>query len=113
MLAAGSKLPDVMSVFCEGCYDAQLRRNHIYQIVLDTTNATLYKMAELHLPMENPQIKAFLQLKAYQSTSFDGKETGKETSEEFMQALISVWNDDGVKRCYRENVETTAHPSAT
>ena len=113
MLAVGSKLPDVMSVFCEGCYDPQLRRDHIYQVVLDTTNATLNRMAELHLPMENPHIKAFLQLEAYQSTSSDGKETGKETPEELTQGLISLWNDDGVKRCYQENVECTAHPSAT
>ena len=100
-------------MFCEGYYDPQLRRDHIYQIVLDTTNATLNRMAELHLPMETAHIKAFLQQEAYQFTSSDEKEKGKETTEEIRQALVSLWNNDEVKRCYQDNVESTAHPSAT
>ena len=102
-----------MSVFCEGYYDTQLRRDPIYQIVLDTTNATLNRMAELHIPMETSGIKAFLQHEAYQFTSCDEREKGKEMEEELRQALVALWNDDEVKRCYQDNVETTAHPSAT
>ena len=109
----GSKLPDVMSLFCEGCYDPQLRRGHIYQVVLDTTNATLDRMTELYLPMKTPHIKAFLQQETHQLTSSDEKETEKEIPEELRQALVSLWNDNGVKRCYKDNVEVTAHPSAT
>ena len=80
---------------------------------MDTTNATLNRMAELHLPMKNPQIKAFLQQKAPQFTSSDKRKIGKKTPEVLRQALISVWNDDEVKRLYKDNVELTAHPSAT
>ena len=102
-----------MSIFCEGHYDPQLRRDHIYQILLDTTNATLKRMAELHLPMGIPLIEAFFQQEAYQFTSSDEKEKGKETTEELRQALVLLWNHDEVKRCYQDNVEMTAHPSAT
>ena len=70
-------------------------------------------MAELHLPMETPHIKAFLQQEAYQFTSSDKKEKGEESTKELRQALVYLWNDDEVKRCYQDNVETTAHPSAT
>ena len=70
-------------------------------------------MVELHLPMETAHIKAFLQQQKHQSTSYDEKEEGKETTEELRQALVSLWNDDEVKRCYQDNVEITAHPSAT
>ena len=100
-------------MFCEGSYDTQVRRDHIYQIVLDTTNATLIRMAELQVPMETPGIKAFLHQEIYEVTSRDEKEKGKEIEEELRQALVALWNDDEVKRCYQDNVETTAHPSAT
>ena len=102
-----------MSVFCEGYYDPQLRRDHIYQIVLDTTNATLNRMVELHLPLETPHLKTFLQLQAYGLISSDEKNQEKEITAELRQALVLLWNYDEVKRFYQNNVETTAHPSAT
>ena len=69
-------------------------------------------MAELHWPMETPNIKAFLQQETYHFSS-DEKEKGKQTTEELKHALVLLWNDDEVRRCYQDNVEGTAHLSAT
>ena len=101
------QLPKVVSILCEGDYDPELRRDHIYQVVLNTIKATLDKMAELSLPMENPETATrphvihCLQL----PTDNFGAELGK--------ALVALWDDSGVRTCYQDSIQGTAHPSAT
>lgn len=98
-----------MSILCEGHYDPELRRGYIYQIVLSATTATLDKMTEQSLALENLETETHLQSILCQHTSINNDNM----SETLGKALISVWDDRGMKRCYHENVEGSAHPSTT
>lgn len=103
------KLSKIMSIMCEEHYDPELRRGHILQVILDTTNATLDKMAELSLPMENlgAEIRPQVTLRLQTPINSAG------ISEELGNALIALWDNPGVRSCYLDNIKRTAHPSAT
>ena len=103
------KLSKIMSIMCEEHYDPELRRGHIWQIILDTTKATLDKMAELSLPMENlgAEIRPQVTLRLQTPINSVG------ISEELGNALIALWDNPGVRSCYQDNIKRTAHPSAT
>lgn len=103
------QLPTVVSILCEGNYEPELRRDHIYQVVVDTIKATLDKMAELSLPIKNPETATrshVIQCLQLPTDNF-------EATEELGKALVSLWDDSGVRTCYQDSVEGTAHPSAT
>ena len=102
-----SLLPKIMSILCEGSYDPTLRKDHIYQVILDTTIATLDKMAELSIDLKGTEARNLAKTLASLSSMMmpSGEWKG------FLLPL--VWDEMDVKRYYRANVEMTAHPSAT
>ena len=102
-------LPKIMSILCEGYYDPRLRRGHIYQIIVDTINATLDKMAELSVPIEDVEDKTLARILAHQPSML----ASGEMREDLGEALRLIWDETNVKRCYRDRVEVTAHASAT
>ena len=102
-------LKEMMRTLCEGHFDPEICRGHIYQVPLATTNATLAKSAELSQTWENLEIKT-----RHHAILFQQFLTSSiEISEEQGHTLIALWNDPGVKRCYQRSVEGTAHRSAT
>ena len=103
------KLPVAMSILCEGNYEPILRRDYIYQIILATTNTTLNKMGELPLDLKNLKTKTHFILILRPQLPVNMVEM----SEQLRKALVFLWNDLRVKKCYQDNVEGTAHPSAT
>lgn len=104
-----SVLPEVMSLLYEGHYDPELRRGHIYQVVLDTLDAVLDKMAESSLPLDETVTAAYAQLLLIQHTLIKIEKI----PEWLQQAFISFWNDSWVRKCYHDSIEGTSHPSAT
>ena len=101
-------LREVMSILSEGCYDPELRRGHIYQVLLSTIKATLDKMTESFQLLEGMNTKTRPHAALYQQIST----SSAEISEGFWNALVFVWEDPGVRSCYRRSVEGTAHSSA-
>ena len=102
-------LRDVMSILCEGRYDPEVRRGHIYKVLLTTISSTLDEMAKSSQLLGNPEAWTPPQAVLCQQIST----SSANISEELGNALVSAWDDPGVKRCYQNSVESTAHPSAT
>ena len=102
-------LPKIMSILFEGYYDPRLCKAYIYQVILDTISATLDKMVELSLPFRDQRVKAL----ALVFTSQQSMVRLGEMIKSFGNLLLLVWDDMQVKRCYRDSIEVTAHPSAT
>lgn len=98
-----------MSTLCEGIYDPELRRSHIYQIVFDTVDTTFEIMRELCLPSNNLGTET---LPLFARCSQRPMSIA-EMSGELGAALVALRDDPVVKWCYHDKVEGTAHPSAT
>lgn len=115
ILALGQKsmricaLLEAMSILCQGFYNPELCRDHIYQVVSSTIIAILENMAELSLPFERLDTETHSQMILSQQASI----LSAGMSEERGKALVSLWDDAEVKRCYYDSLEGTTHPSAT
>lgn len=105
----GDALREVMRILCEGHYDPEICRGHIYQVLLTTISATLVKLVDSSQTLENLETKT--RHHAILCQQFLTSST--ELSEELGHALVALWDDQGVKRCYQHSIEGTAHPSAT
>lgn len=108
-VAQSCTLLEVMSILCEGCYDPELRRGHIYEVLLTNIKATLDKIAE------SSQARVTLETKARPHAALRQQisTSSAEISEDIGNALVSLCDDPGFKRCYKQSIEAIAHPSAT
>ena len=100
-----------MSIFCEGNNNTKQRRGHIYQIVLNATEATLAKMMEHPLPLGSMESETEAYLRVIMS--HQAPISIREMSETLGHWLVSLWNDPYVKRFYEKNVEGTTNLPAT
>ena len=100
-------LTKAMSILCEGRYQASERRNYIYQIIVDTLDATLDKLSDFPPFMEYEGFVAYTQLLSLQQVSIE------DPPEWVQRALICLWIDPWVRECFRDYVESIVHPSAT
>ena len=102
-------LQEVMRTLCEGHFDPEICRGHIYQVLLTTINATLDKLAETSQTLEVLETKTrHVAILCQQFLT-----SGTKISEELGHRLVALWDDPGMKRCYQHNVEGISHPSAT
>lgn len=108
-------LPKVMSILCEGYYDPELRRDYIYQVVLNTVDCIFNMMIDLRLPIENLRAGTFpwfVKFKRHQRLR-ELPYFRDVLQMELRAALVALWGDPVVKRFYQDEVESIAHPSAT